>query len=384
MLNLPLIPLGAAALVAAALATADDDTEADPSKRHERAPRGVPLIVTEGTRLLAADADDGHDEEDDYAPALFERLNAQFPGRFTQDDEDVWRDSWPETRDGAIVWDDENECYWEVVSADRLTRGRQDYVQFCASCHAMEGDGYGRSGMALRPPPRDFHQGLFKFAKVNSEKLPDDDALVALILGGLNGTPMNAWDVSEERVRDIVTYVKSLSTPGDEDGDGATGWRDPYNQIASVIDATDDPWADDRAEAVAEGERLYHKYQCYTCHPAYATPARTHELREASGEATYPDDHTYPKLRKDSSYEVLDYKVAILPPDFTWHEMRRGATVAEIYQTIAGGVAGAGMPTWKGAAPDEELWAIAHYVDHLTQTYKGKDAERAAFMRSIR
>ncbi len=384
MLNLLLIPLGAAALLTAALATTDDETAVDVSKRHERPPHDVQLIIHEGTRLLAADADDGHDEEDDYAPALFARLSAEFPNRFTEDDEGIFRDAWPETRDGAIVWDDENECYWEVVTADRLTRGRQDYVQFCASCHALEGDGFGRSGVALRPPPRDFSQGLFKFTKVNSEKLPDDAALLALVKGGLLGTPMNEWDISDERLAEIITYVKSLSLPGDEDADGSTGWRDPYNQIAGVIDASDDPWTDDPGGAIEQGEGLYHKYQCYTCHPAYADAARTDALRGVEGSGTYPDDHTYPKLRKDSSYTVLDYNVAILPPDFTWHDMRRGNTVAEIYQTIAGGVAGAGMPTWKGAAPDEELWAIAYYVYDLAETYKGNDAQRAAFMRSIR
>jgi mono/diheme cytochrome c family protein len=41
------------------------------------------------------------------------------------------------------------------------------------------------------------------------------------------------------------------------------------------------------------------------------------------------------------------------------------------------------MPTWKGAMPDEELWAIAHYVRSLVEVYKDKPA-RAAFMAGLR
>ncbi len=356
-----------------------------PDNPHSRPPRDVPLVIFEDTQLLAADADDGHDEEDDYAPILFERLQAQFPDRFTwNEDEEHWVDA-----RGEYTWDDENECYWQTVTAERLTRGRQDYVQLCASCHGFDGDGYGRSGQALRPPPRDFRQGLFKFTKVDSEKLPEDDALVQLVQEGLNGTPMLPWDIHENRIRDIVVYIKSLSLPEllDEDGEieeDATGWRDPYGQIGVMVAADDDPWAGRETEAIAAGEAYYHNYQCYNCHPGYATTARMNELGGKDPSYTYRDGITLPKVVEDSSYEVLGYAVSIIPPDFTWHSMRRGETVADVYKTIAAGVGGAGMPTWKGSVPDEEIWAISYYVRHLTDTYKDKSATRMQFMRDVK
>ena len=134
---------------------------------------------------------------------------------------------------------------------------------------------------------------------------------------------------------------------------------------------------------MTEGQRLYHLRQCYTCHPGYGTAAQINEWRGVEAGTTYPADLTLPKLRRDSSYEVLGYAVAILPPDFTWQEMRRGRTVRDVYQTIAAGLAGAGMPTWKGAMPDEEIWAISHYVRSLVDTYKDQPG-RAAFMASLR
>ena len=366
------------ALLAVFPAVIDDETD-DPATRHKLAPRHVSLHVTEGTRLVAADADDGHDEEDDYAPALFARLSEQHPGRFRFDEEaEHWVDA-----QGEYEWDDEDELYWQNVSAETLTHGRQDYVQFCASCHGFQGDGYGRSAQTLRPPPRDFRAAQFKFAKITKD-LPDDDALMAIVKGGLDGTPMYEWDISDERLADIITYVKSLSPAGDPENDvDPVGWRDPYAQIGAALVAGDDPWAGKESAAVEAGEQLYHKYQCYNCHPGYGSAEQLNGWRDMDAGTEYPDDLTYPKLRKDSSYEVMGYGVAIVPPDFTWHAIRRGRTVEDVYLTIAAGLPGSGMPTWKGAVPDEDIWAIAHYVRHLVDSYKDQPA-RAAFMAGIR
>ena len=75
--------------------------------------------------------------------------------------------------------------------------------------HGMNGDGYGRAGQFLRPSPRSFLQGNFKFTKV-LEQLPTDKALLDLIKRGLDGTPMYPWDLSDEVLLDIIQYIKSL------------------------------------------------------------------------------------------------------------------------------------------------------------------------------
>jgi mono/diheme cytochrome c family protein len=329
-----------------------------PISPFSRAPHGVPLQVAEAARVVSPG--------EEYLDALAEQQS----GRFRQEDEH-WVDA-----QGEFLWDDDEEIYWQVIPADVLTRGRQDFVQFCSSCHGLEGDGYGRSAQHLRPPPRSFKQSTFKFTKVPSEKLPNDDALVALVRHGLDGTPMYPWAISETRLHDVVQYLKSLSPEG-------TGWRDATNEIGAVVETGNDPWAGREAEAVAAGEIAYHRNQCYGCHPGYVTVSRLNEIRESEPGTTYGADLAYPKLKKDSSYEVLGYKVAILAPDFTWQTMRYSRDAREAFQTIAAGIGGAGMPTWKDAMPDEDIWAIAHYVRHLADTYKDKPA-RAAFIADLR
>ena len=329
-------------------------------RKNPPAPHGLSFFVTEPARVVCPVSD-----EDAFA-----EFAGSDPARFREQD-----GHFTDAR-GEYVWDEDEEIYWQLLSPEVLTRGRQDYVQFCASCHGFEGDGYGRSAQALRPPPRDFRQSTFKFTKVPSDKLPSDDALVRLVRHGLDGTPMLPWAVSDERLHEIVQYLKSLSPEG-------KGWRDATNEIGAVVDAGTDPWAGREAEAVAAGEKAYHVRQCWSCHPAYVPPGKLNALRGIDAGTSYADDLSYPKLKRDSSYQVLGYKVAIIAPDFTWHTIRYGRDAREVFESIGAGIGGAGMPTWKGALPDEEIWAIAHYVRHLVDEYKGKPG-REAFMASIR
>jgi hypothetical protein len=60
--------------------------------------------------------------------------------------------------------------------------------------------------------------------------------------------------------------------------------------------------------------------------------------------------------------------VKILSPDFTFADLRSvrdSHRMEDLYRVIAAGVGGTAMPTWKGSLPDEDIWALAHYVDSL-------------------
>jgi mono/diheme cytochrome c family protein len=68
----------------------------------------------------------------------------------------------------------------------------------------------------------------------------------------------------------------------------------------------------------------------------------------------------------------------MLPTDFTRDPLRsvhEGTTMVDLYRIIAAGVPGAGMPTWKGALAEEDLWALAYYVRSLSALYGTPAAE---------
>ncbi len=58
------------------------------------------------------------------------------------------------------------------ASADAdLEKGKKTYATFCSTCHGPEGDGDGIVGKTLKPPPRDFTKGDFKYGGSDKEIL---------------------------------------------------------------------------------------------------------------------------------------------------------------------------------------------------------------------
>ncbi len=215
------------------------------------------------------------------------------------------------------------------------------------------------------PPPRDLRLGVYKFAAVPAGQLPRDTDFVRTLRQGLHGTAMQAWQVPDAELDDLIQYVKSF----------APRWRSetPGDEVA----ASPDPWPGREADAVARGARVYHGLaQCaVACHPAYVTRAEiaafTKELTGIDLREIRPD--VYQPVAKDS-----DYGVKILPPDFTFNALRGGDTPGDIYRAIASGIGGTAMPTWKNVLPEPDLWALAHYVQSLVALRDGPGADALA------
>ena len=336
-------------------------------RRHIRPPLNVSMTIHEGSWLRAPDAEWYEKQKDLGATRFTEDASLADGDGGWVDSEDVFR----------LRYDEEEDvyAYWSWAGPGQLTRGRQDFLQYCSSCHGIDGDGYGRSAQWLRPSPRDFHQSYFKFTKV-TKALPTDAALRRLIKRGLAGTPMLPWALSDEQLTDIIQYIKSLSPAGE-------GWRNPFTSVGDVVDAGEDPWVGKETYGIERGKRLYHgTANCASCHPGYVNPNELGKLiddDEVKARPTY-----FLPVLKDSNYAVLGNPIKILPPDFTFHQVRAGVTPRDLFETIASGIKGTAMPQWKGALPDEDIWALAHYVGSLVSTYKGKAAARNEFMQSLR
>lgn len=92
-------------------------------------------------------------------------------------------------------------------------RGRQIYLEACASCHGVNGDPvadavkYDNEGYPV--PPRSFVQGIFKGGSEGHQ-------LYARIVKGIKGTPMPASEgvYTDDEVWDLIHYVQSLARAG--------------------------------------------------------------------------------------------------------------------------------------------------------------------------
>jgi mono/diheme cytochrome c family protein len=269
-----------------------------------------------------------------------------------------------------------------TVAAETLTRGRDVYTYYCMSCHGERGDGQGPSAVGMRPPPRNFRQGLFKFGGVAAGELPTDEALKRTVRRGLHGTPMLPWDVPAADLEAVVQYLKTFSPRWSQEAPG------------QPLEVSADPWQGREAQAVERGKAVYHvagagHAGCSGCHVAYLSrpelEALTEQVTKRKVDLSKADPYT--ALARDTDYSItVDDKgeptqmAKVLPPDFLLHRTRTvwplEATVEgaeytpqrqreDLYRVIAAGVGGAAMPTWKGAIPEENLWALAYYVQTL-------------------
>jgi mono/diheme cytochrome c family protein len=253
----------------------------------------------------------------------------------------------------------------KTVPASVLNEGRVSYLQYCRACHGDKGDGRGPAAEGLRPPPRNFTQGEFKFGWVLDQKLPRDEDLVRIVGSNLHGSAMVGWEVPDAELLAIIQYIKTFSDAWKEDD--AVG--DP------VVPAAD-PWVGREQAAVTRGKALYHGYaQCLSCHPAYATPE---EIDAASRALTgQPKTEFRPAMYqpdiKESDYLAGDYKVQVLPPDFLINPMRSprdDSQLADLYRLLVSGVTGVAMPAWDpNVLPEKtsDVWALAYYVRSLAR-----------------
>lgn len=281
----------------------------------------------------------------------------------------------------------------QLVSAETLNHGRDQYMQYCRPCHGENGDGNGYSSAGLRPPPRDFSQSLFKFGHVAAPALPPDSELTKIVRNGLHGTAMLTWEVPEGELGPILQYIKTFPRQAYEAQAKAlkqpidATWKSTWEQQepGKAIELSPDPYGESkRKDAIALGEKLYHaKAQCSGCHPSFVSHEKLFAITKemnGTGQSEFSDEMYLSQL-KETEY-CLEWKpgwkkledreckapVKSLPPSFVRDDLRTihpGSELTDLYRTIASGIGGANMPTWKGALKEEELWALAYYVDSL-------------------
>jgi mono/diheme cytochrome c family protein len=296
-----------------------------------------------------------------------------------------------------------------TVSVEQLQEGQLAFMHYCFSCHDLNGDGHGPAAYAMRPPPRDFRIGLFKFAGAVAGQVPTDEALERTVRRGLQGTPMLPWDISDQERKAVVQFIKSFKCV-------PKGSTDPNDQKSRfekeapvALEISPDPWKGKEAQAIELGKTVYHVTGtdpndttkvyagCASCHAAYITKEEMYELSKkatGTGVTEFRED-LYRTTTRDSEYGLTydetctatkPYKV--LPPDFFYNKTKSvwpvGTVMAneldangtphtytaedqrlDLYRVIAGGIGGAAMPQWKGTLPEEHLWALAYYVQTL-------------------
>ncbi len=222
--------------------------------------------------------------------------------------------------------------------------GKAVYDQHCAACHGATGEGNGPAAVWLYPKPRNFASGLFKIKATPAGSLPTDDDLLQTITRGMPGSSMPSFTyLSERERRAAVEYVKYLTATTDAAGKRVNFFEDAKakGELAAPMPVPDEPPA--TLQALAKGQELYTKLQCFTCHGE-------------TGEGTGPSA----PLLKDM------WGFSLPPRDFNSGSFRGGHLGRDLYLRIATGLPGTPMPPFgEGVITSEERWSVVHYVQSL-------------------
>jgi DMSO reductase family type II enzyme heme b subunit len=232
--------------------------------------------------------------------------------------------------------------------------GKATYVKWCAGCHGDTGAGDGPGATAMLPRPRDFTRGVYKIRTTASGEIPTDDDLLHVVAEGMPGTAMPGWKtkLSEQERRDVVAYLKSLSSFFS----GTT---------AKPLALGTDPGGGD--QAVADGKAMFTKLECAKCH----------------GVAGRGDGKSAPTLKDDWGHPIH-------AADLTegW-KFRGGRDVPAIYARLRTGLDGTPMPSFADAIEqklitDEQLWHVAAYVQSLSpETPAVREVVRARLVAAL-
>jgi mono/diheme cytochrome c family protein len=103
-----------------------------------------------------------------------------------------------------------------VFSEDKRSSGRRVYETYCIGCHGDEGLGDGQAAEFLNPKPRNFVNEAYKFFHFGEPgPFPSDASLEITIRNGIPGSAMPAFPLlSDQEIRDVTTYIKSLREGG--------------------------------------------------------------------------------------------------------------------------------------------------------------------------
>jgi mono/diheme cytochrome c family protein len=214
---------------------------------------------------------------------------------------------------------------------EQRAAGKELYDKYCAQCHGVDGDGRGHATLRVKPAPRDFTVGKYKFRTTSSGLLPTDDDIRRVIREGLPYTSMPGWpQFTDAEVRNIIYYLKTFS----ED------FQDP-EKLGDAIPIPDPPPTTE--ESIAQGRELYVAQGCAACH----------------GDLGRGDGNSSPLLKDDWGDHI---KAADMSMPWTF---RGGPTRQDMFRTFTTGLNGTPMPAYEEVLGVEDRWHLVNYMVSL-------------------
>lgn len=268
------------------------------------------------------------------------------------------------------------------AGGDRLGVRRGLYRENCVHCHGITGNGDGPTALFLKPYPRDFRRGIFKFTSTGPGARPTTDDIKRTLVNGIPGSAMPSFGLlPEDEIDALVEYVKYLSYRGETelslrylleqeepiplDRDALLGEMmavvDTWNQAESQIVIPDQAAIPPRqteaelAASIARGQELFRDgktAQCIKCHGPTGLGDGGQELYDDWNKDKTDDNIVNWRLPK----QRLD------PRNLRLGVFRGGRRPVDIYRRVYAGIKGTPMPAAGNVLQPNQIWDLVNYV----------------------
>jgi len=289
---------------------------------------------------------------------------------------------------GAEPTEDGTQPLVEVVDQEHLEHGRAVYLERCAGCHGVTGDGAGPAADYLFPRPRDYRKGIFKFNSTGRGNKPLHTDLERIIRRGAKGTSMPAFRwLSDEDMDALIDYVMLLSRRGetearlarrasvqlaeDEDFEPeavqqdvlrvADSWSVGRSKIVSPVT----PEPEYNEESIRLGQQAFQSVECYKCHG-----------RDGKGQTEWlkPEYVNHPEEIPEGTVNKDIWGNVAPAADLTAGMLHGGRRPIDVYRRIYAGINGTPMPAFDTRFQEdpETIWHLVHFILALSE---GRDIE---------
>jgi mono/diheme cytochrome c family protein len=227
--------------------------------------------------------------------------------------------------------------------------GRPDgaalFVQYCAICHGMNGDGNGPAAPAVDPRPRDFRLGKYRLVS-SGNSIPFKQDIVRTIRNGMPGTSMPSWvQLPDEQIDALADYVWNISRKSEREriAGKLLAQKRSLKNLDMLTDARTTPDSPAKPgpepavtpESLAKAKALF-DVTCAKCHGADGTGMQD------------------PAWRTDEGLPIASR-------NFRSGVFKGGPRGQDIYLRIYGGMPGTPMPAFSSFS-DADVWNMVHYV----------------------
>lgn len=248
------------------------------------------------------------------------------------------------------------------VTASQLDRGRTLFLQFCAACHGVVGNGAGVMAELMTPRPRDFRRAVFKFQSTPYGARPLRVDLVRTIVRGLPGSMMPGFQqFSPAELDAVADYLLTLTRRGELERELALESAVGGELTSDLVDKTVDDilyfWNE------AEGQVV----QPLSPQPAFTDDriARGRDAFIARGCSKCHGDDGKGQTAENLRGGLKDYwGHTIRAADLTSGRLKGGREPLDVYRRILGGINGTPMPSFKATlwTEPESIWDLTAYV----------------------